>query len=254
MTDNSKIRRSLATMSVFGVSSLQRRNPLLIAWWSVVFPGFGHYLLHQYVRGTLFTLVELITNSLARVNEAIVYSLSGQFEAAKSVLQTRWLCGYLVLFFYCIWSSYRSAIVQNKMAELAEAENAPLRNNLLHPLELQYLELKNPYTAAVYSFLLPGLGQVYNHRWGLAFYAMFWWWIYVTFSHVYESVFHLLAGNIAASVSVLHPHWLLFMPSVTGGSIYHAFITAIEHNRLFKLEQRQHLLQRYQNAEVTIFK
>ncbi len=248
-----QVRRPLAIISVYGVSYLQKRDPLMVACWSVFFPGFGHYLLNQYVRGTLFTLSEVIFNSLSHVNEAIVFSFGGQFEMAKSVLQTRWLYGYLVIFFYCIWSSYRSTILQNKMAGLAEIESEPLQNNILHPLEIQYLEQKSPYTAAIYSFFFPGLGQVYNHRFCLAFYAMFWWWIYVTFSHGYESIFYLFMGNMTHSISILHPHWLLFMPSVMGGSIYHGFITAIEHNRLFKLEQRQHMIERYQNAEVSIF-
>jgi hypothetical protein len=250
---SSQSRRPLATISVFGISFLHRQNPAMVAWWSVIFPGFGHYLLNQYIRATLFTLTELITNTLSHVNEAIVYSFCGQFEMAKSVLQTRWLFGYLAIFYYSIWDGYRSAVEQNKMCQLAEYENELLRSNIIHPLEIQYLELKNPYTAAVYSFMLPGLGQVYNHRFGLAFYAMFWWWFYVTFSHVYESIFYFFMGNIPQSISVLHPHWLLFMPSVIGGSIYHAFTTTIEHNRLYKVEQRQHLLKRYQNSEVGIF-
>lgn len=225
----------------------------MVAWWSVIFPGFGHYLLHQYVRGTLFTLSEVIFNTLSHVNEAIVFTFGGQFAMAKSVLQPRWLYGYLVIFFYCIWSGYHSTIVQNKMTELAEFESLPLQNNIVHSLEIQYLERKNPYTAAIYSFFFPGLGQVYNHRFFLAFYAMFWWWIYVTFSHFYESLFYLFMGNMTQAMAVLHPHWLLFMPSVMGGSVYHAFTSAIENNRLFKMEQRQHLMKRYQNSEVNIF-
>lgn len=248
-----QVRRPLATISVFGVSYLYKKDPLMVAWWSVLFPGFGHYLLNQYVRATLFTLSEVTFNTLSHVNEAIVFSFCGRFEMAKSVLQPRWLYGYLVIFFYCIWSSYHSTVVQNKMADLAEAENAPLQNNIVHPLEIQYLEQKSPYTAAIYSFFFPGLGQVYNHRYLLAFYAMLWWWIYVTFSHGYESLFYLFTGKLSQSISVLHIHWLLFMPSVMGGSIYHGFITAIEHNRLFKLEQKKHLVQRYKNSEVRIF-
>lgn len=246
-------RRPLAIISVYGISYLHRRDPLMVAWWSVVFPGLGQYLLHQYMRGSLFAISEIIFNTLSHVNEAIVFTLCGQFAMAGSVLQTRWLYGYLIIFFYCIWSSYRSTIVQNKMAELAELEAEPLQNNLLHPLEIQYLEPKSPYTAALYSFFFPGLGQIYNQRFCLAFYTMFWWWIYVAFSHAYESLFYFFMGNITQAIAILHPHWLLFMPSAVGGSVYHGFITAIEQNRLFKLEQRQHMIARYQNAEVSIF-
>lgn len=248
------VRRPRAKISTFGVSYLYKRDPLMVAWWSVIFPGFGHFILNQYIRGILFTLSEVITNTLSHVNEAIMYTFCGQFEMAKSVLQPRWLFGYLAIFFFCIWTSYRSAIVQNKMCALAELENETLSNNIINSQEIQYLEQKSPYTSAIYSFFLPGLGQTYNHRFELAFYAMFWWWIYVTLSHLYESVFYLLLGDIPKSISVLNPHWLLFMPSVIGGSVYQGFITAIGHNQLFKIEQRQHVIERYKDSEISIFR
>ena len=250
---NNRSRRPLATISLFGVTYLHRQNPYMVVWWSAAFPGFGHYLLNQYLRATLLTLSEVIVNTLSHVNEAIIYTYCGKFEAARSILQPRWLFGYLIIYFYAIWDSFRATLFQNKMCQLAELENERLQGMIIHPFEIQYLELKNPFTAALYSFFFPGLGQLYNHRFGLAFYAMLWWWFYVTFSHVYESILNLLLGNIKESISLLYPHWLLFMPSVIGGSIYHAFITAVEHNRLYRLEQRQHLKERYADSEVRIF-
>lgn len=250
---NNQLRRPLVTISVFGISLFHRQNPFMVAWWSAAFPGFGQYLLNQYLRGTALTLFEVTTNTLARVNEAIVYTLCGNFEMAKSVMQVKWVFGYFIIYLFAIWESYRSTLVQNKICHLAELENERICGIVLHPLEIQYIEQKNPFIAAFYSFIFPGLGQLYNHRFGLAFWAMIWWWIYLSFSHAYESMFYLLIGDIQKSISVLHPHWLLFMPSVLGGSMYHAFITTIEHNRLYRLEQRQHLEETYQNSDVHIF-
>lgn len=250
---NNQPRRPLATLSIFGITFFHRQNPYMVAWWSAAFPGFGHYLLNQYLRGTLLTLSEVFINSLSHINEALVYTYCGKFEMAKSVLQPKWLFGYLVIYFYAIWDSYRSTLVQNKMCHLAELDNERLRLINLHPLEIQYIEQKSPLIAALYSFFFPGLGQLYNHRFGLAFYAMFWWWVYLTLSRAHESLLNFIIGNIQESISMLHPQWLLFMPSVIGGSIYHAFITAIEHNRLYRLEQRQYLVECYQNSEVRIF-
>lgn len=250
---NNNYRPRLATLSVYGITHLQRQNPYMVAWWSAAFPGFGHYLLNQYVRATMLTLSELIINTLSHVNEAIVYSMCGKFEMAKAILEPRWLFGYLFIYFFTIWDSYRGVLLQNKMCHLAELENERIQGILIHPFEIQYIEQKNPFTAAFYSFLFPGLGQLYNHRFGLAFYAMFWWWFYVTFSHAYEALLSLILGNPQEWVSILHPHWLMFMPSVAGGAVYHAFITAVEHNWLYRIVQRQHLAERYRNSEVRIF-
>jgi hypothetical protein len=246
-------RRPYATLSVFGVTLFHRLNPFIVAWWSAAFPGFGHYLLNQYIRGTLLTLTEFIINSLAHINEAIIYSFCGKFDMAKSVLQPRWVFGYLIIYFYAIWDSYRSAVTQNKLCHLAEMENEKLQVMILHSLEIQYLEQKNPFIAAIFTFLFPGLGQLYNHRFALAFYAMFWWWFYAFFSGVYESLFYFSVGNIQKSIDIINPHWLLFMPSILGGAVYHAFITSIALNRLFIMEQRQYLLEKYANSKVFIF-
>lgn len=246
-------RYPLATISAFGISYMHRQNPYIVAWWSAAFPGFGQYLLNQYLRATLLTLFEVIINTLAHLNEAIVYTFCGKFEMAKSIIQYKWAFGYFAIYMYAIWDSYRSAVVQNKMCLLAELENQPSQGILLHPFEVQYLEEKNPCIAAWYSFLFPGLGQLYNHRFGLAFYAMFWWWFYHIMSNAHESLVYLVCGDVGKSISVLNAHWLLFMPSVMGGAVYHAFITAIEHNRLYRLEQRQYLTKRYRDSEIQIF-
>ncbi|MDP4179564.1 MAG: hypothetical protein Q8942_00545 [Bacillota bacterium] len=250
---NSRIRRPLQRISIFGITYMHRRNPFIIAWWSAIFPGFGHYLLNNYIRATLLTLFEVCINSLGHINESIAYSFCGKFEMAKSVLHPNWASGYLIIYFFTIWDSYRSTVAQNKLCFLAEMENAPLQSFIIDPLEIQYLEQKNPNIAAWYSLLFPGLGQFYNHRFGLAFYTMFWWWLYSILSHVYQSVFYFALGDLQRSISILNIHWLLFMPSVICGATYHAYTTAINHNRLYRLEQRQYLAERYQKSDVLIF-
>jgi hypothetical protein len=248
------IRRTLSKISIFGITQLKQQNPYMVAWWSAVFPGFGHYLLNQYIRATLLTLSEVISNTLAHINEAMVYSFCGQFDLAKSVIEPRWAFGYLAIYLICIGDSYRSAIFQNKLHHLAVLESEQIPSLNISSMEIQYLEKKSPIIGAVYSFFFPGLGQMYNHRFGLAFYAMIWWWYYLTFSRMHESFLNLLHGNLHHSISLLHPHWLLFMPSVMGGSIYHAYHTTIEHNQLFRIEQRRSLTLRYNKSNLRIFR
>lgn len=250
---NKQVRHPMATISMLGISHFHRQNPYLVAWWSAAFPGFGHYLLNQYARATILTLIEVIINTLAHINESIAYTLCGNFEKAGLVLKPELAFGYLIIYFFVIWDSFRSTLIQNKLCHLAELENNPICSVYLHPLEIQYLEQKNPFLAIWYSIMFPGLGQLYNHQFVLAFYAIFWWWFYLIMSHEYESALYLITGNLQQALSVLNIHWLLFMPSVAGGAAYHAFITAIEHNRLYRMEQRRYLIERYGNNEADIF-
>lgn len=69
------------------------------------------------------TLAEVIVNTLDQVNEAIVYSFCGNFDMAKAVLQPKCGVGYVIIFFYAIWDSFRSALTQNKLHHIAQLNN-----------------------------------------------------------------------------------------------------------------------------------
>lgn len=243
----------LATISSLGINFIQKQNPLMVAWWSAVFPGFGHYFLNHYIRGTFLTLTEVAINTLAHINEAMVYSFCGQFDLATSVLNPNWTFGYLVIYLITIWDSYRSTVTQNELCHLAYLDNYPVPRTGMKPTTLQFLERKKPIVGVIYSFFFPGLGQIYNHQALLAIYAMVWWWAYIYLSGLHVSLLTLLLGNLKESSMMLHPHWLLFMPSVMCGSIYQAYVTTIEHNRLFRISQRQHLIDRYGKNKLNIF-
>ncbi|MCA0757053.1 hypothetical protein KP806_18485 [Paenibacillus sp. N4] len=250
---NQQPRRPRARISTFGITHLRWISPFMVAWWSAAFPGFGHYLMGQYIRATMLTLSEVIFNTLAHINEALVYSLSGRFAEAIEILEPRWTYGYLLVYMICIWDAYRSALHNNQLVQLAELENSRIRPFFIGRSEIQYLERKSPVKAAVFSFAFPGMGHFYNHRIGLACYAIFWWWVYLTLSHLHEACYLLFYGQIQASTQMLHPHWLLFMPSVMGGAVYHSFATALEHNQLFCVEQRQYFADRYGGSSIRIF-
>ncbi|MDF2963606.1 MAG: hypothetical protein K0S39_5341 [Paenibacillus sp.] len=242
-------RRPLAHLSQFGITHLYRKNPFMVVWWSAAFPGFGHFLLNQYIRACLLTLWEVFINSQAHINEAMVYSFCGDYVKAKAILNPGWVFAYMLIYLFAIWDSFRSTLETNKLCQLAEIENARIDGFIIRPMGIQYLERKSPLSAAICSFLFPGLGQLYNHRFGLAFYAMFWYCIYLAFSHAHEALIMVMHGRISESTALLRPHWLLFIPSVLGGSIYHAYVSAVEHNRLFRIEQRQYLTERYGHAD-----
>lgn len=248
-----QVRYPLAKISSFGITHLKHQKPYMVAWWSAVFPGFGHYLLNQYTRATLLTLSEVIINTLAHINEAMVYSFCGKFEQAILVLEPKWAFGYITIYLLAISDSFRTALYQNKLYHLSILEHEQTSNLKIFPTEIQYIEKKSPIFGAVYSFFFPGFGQLYVHRFGLAFYAMLWWWIYLALSRMHESFLVLVHGHLHESIALLHPHWLLFMPSVMGGSIYHAYRTTIEHNHLFRIAQRQYLIKKYEKAKLQIF-
>lgn len=204
--------------------------------------------MYKNTTGVLLTLCEVIINSLAKVNQAMVYSFSGNFSMAKQVLQPQWLYGYMIIYFFAIWDSYRCALEANKHYELAILEDGRIPVHLMRATGIQFLEKKRPLVAAFCSLVFPGLGQLYNKHIWLGFYGIFWWWIYITFSHSYVAIMAIILGRNNLVASILQPQWLMFMPSVLGGAMFHAYSSSIEQNRLFRITQRQYLTDYYEKA------
>ncbi|KRE93334.1 hypothetical protein ASG89_07500 [Paenibacillus sp. Soil766] len=246
-------RRPQALLSQDGLSSLRWQDPKIIAWWSASFPGFGHFLLHQFIRGFLLSAWEVAINTFARINEAIYYSFTGQFELAKQVVEPRWAFAYAIVYLFAIWDSYIKASDANKQYHLAKLEGARVVSNLLKPWTITNISFKRPSAAMVCSFIFPGLGQLYNNRIALGFYGVFWWFIYMTMSRSHEAILYLMIGKLSKSTALLSPHWLLFMPSVLGGAMYDAYMTAQDHNRLFKIEQKQYFAEKYPHFPLRLF-
>jgi hypothetical protein len=97
-TDSTKqttIRRQRAIVTTLGTTQLHSRSPIIIACWSIAFPGLGHLLLSKYIRGFLLFSWKIFVNYASHINLAIMYSFTGEFEKAKQVLDTRWLLLYI---------------------------------------------------------------------------------------------------------------------------------------------------------------
>lgn len=83
-------------------------------------------MLHRYATAFILIVWELFINTKAHVNAGILYSLLGDFEKAKAVLDERWLMFYVAIYIYGIWDSYRGAVDMNKLYLLADREDAPI--------------------------------------------------------------------------------------------------------------------------------
>ncbi|MBB6450732.1 TM2 domain-containing membrane protein YozV [Geomicrobium halophilum] len=245
-------RRFKAYVSTLGTTQLHLCNPYIIAWWSTAFPGFGHLLLSKYLRGFALILWEILINVMARLNVGIVYSFTGQFEMVKDVLEPRWLLMYLPVYIFGIWDSYRTTVDLNKVFLLAEQENADFTTYNIGSMEINYLDKRNPMMAVLWSLATPGLGQLYIHRVLTAIFVTSLFIIFVYFSGLLVAVHQLFLGQISQATEVLHPQWLLFLPSMYGFAIYDAYVNTVENNKLFENEQRKFLKQHYRERRVKI--
>lgn len=134
-------RRHLALLSQDGLTYFRWQDPKIIVWWAIAFPGFGHFLLHQFIRGFILSACEVGINTLAHINEAIAYSFSGRFSLAIDVVEPRWVFAYATMYLFSIWDSYVKAVESNKQYHLAKLENAKLVSNIIKPWSIAFMSI-----------------------------------------------------------------------------------------------------------------
>ncbi|MBB6453185.1 TM2 domain-containing membrane protein YozV [Salirhabdus euzebyi] len=253
-TNDNTARRYKAHVSVLGTTQMHLRNPYVVAWWSAAFPGFGHLLLSKYIRGYLLFIWEVIVNIMANVNLAMIYSFQGNIEMAKSVLDTRWLLIYIPVYIFAIWDSYRTTVDMNKVFLLADRENHRFNSFSISPIEINYLDKREPWLSVIWSLFMPGLGQLYIHRILTAAFVVIWSVIFFYFSHALEAVNLLFLGETQQATAVLSPEWLLFFPSLYGFSVFDSYTVTVENNKLYEKEQNDYLREHFQNPSFRIRK
>ncbi|MRG86869.1 hypothetical protein [Salinibacillus xinjiangensis] len=226
------------------------QSPLMVAWWSIAFPGFGHYLVNSYLWGFIFMSFEYALNTFTHLNLSIYYSMIGEFQLAKQVLDKHWLLLYIVIYIFAVWDSYRRTVELNKVNQLALYDVSYIPAFKLSTIEANLLDKKVPWVGLVWTILLPSVAYVYLQKfWSFIFNAI--WWVVILYNSNLLMGVHLSAeGNFTGAIDILDPQWTLYLPSIYGFSLFCAYTTINDNNRLFNLKQTQYLKANYQHMNL----
>lgn len=241
------VRRPKAAISDYSLNVFHLRNPLVAAWWSLVYPGFGHIREVSIAKGMFLFIGELLINTQAHLNLAIMYSFTGNFAMAKKVLDVHLILLYCGILIFAVWDSYRVALEINKFSVLADHEDAPLVPMVIGSGGLNSYEKRNPWVALSWSVLVPGAGHLYNMTLLPAVFLMVGWAVIIYFSHLLPAVHYTMMGQFALAKGVIDWQWLLNVPSFYCFAIYDAYVKTVELNKLFDREQAQFMRNKYQN-------
>ena len=244
---DSSVRRYIAYISTLGTTQLYLRNPFVIAWWSLAFPGLGHLLLSKYLRGYLLFIWELFVNTNAHINLAILYSFTGRSQMAKDVLDINWVLLYIPTYIFAVWDAYRTTVDLNHQYILAAREDAEVKMFNIGPIEINYLDKRTPWNAAIWSTLMPGLGQIIIHRVPAAIFIIISFIVIAQQSKIVPAFHYTLLGQFDHAKSIINPQWFLNLPSVWLSAVYDAYENTVSNNKLFDWEQTKFLKKNYEN-------
>jgi hypothetical protein len=230
-------------------SILSHINPWLTLWWSAAFPGFGHFLIGNYVTGYIFVSIEIIVNNMAHINDAIYRTMIGDIQDAKEVLNLRWFFGYMGVYVFSFYDCYCRTVENNKVYLLSYRYTRKKSVSYMSPINGNIIDKTNPINGLFWSFLTPGLGSVFTHRTPTFVLALVWWGVTAVQSRWLEAIYYSAIGDFARAKAVLIPQWLLYIPSIMGFSMYYSYREAVVSTKRFKLSQAQYLKDAYQSED-----
>lgn len=249
MKQKSEYRRQRAFISQFNTTQIHLKNPYVVAFFSFSFPGFGSLILDRYLIAFILIGWEIFINTQANINIGIMYSLLGEFDKAKDVLDERWLMLYVAMYMFGIWDSYRSTVDLNKQYLLADREGAPLRPMKMASWDINYLDKRVPWVALVWSVLAPGLGHLYVHKVITGFFTFGFTIAIMYFAHLPQVINLTMTGDFISALNVINMQWTLYLPSIYAFIFYDAYVSAIEYNKLFEKELSKYLRKKYQSPK-----
>lgn len=242
-------RRPIGNVNAVTTNFIHLRNPWVTALWSAMFPGFGYIIMGSYIKGFLLIAWEFLINTQAHINNAIMYTFLGQFDLARDVLQVRWTLLYLAVWAFSVWGSYSLTVDLNKLAILGTREDSTMVPVNIGPLDINFLDKRQPWVAVALSLLSPGLGHLYTHRIPTSFFLLSLTIGTVYLSHILEAIQYTAVGAFGQATAILDPQWFLFIPSLYGFAIYDSYVNTVEYNKLFAQEQARFLRDNYQNPK-----
>lgn len=239
---------SLFASNPYGDNLLAFRNPWIVMWWSAAFPGMGHFHLNNTFWGFFLMSFEYGVNTFCHINTAIVYSMLGQFDKAKEVLEWRFIILYVVVYVFAMWDSYRRCVDYNKIYQLAVHEKHAVPPMRLSPFELNLLDKKKPWLTLIWTIIFPINGYIYLNRMVAAIYSFLWWAVVIYFSNVLQALTFTAIGDFQSAVKVIDMQWLLYIPSIYTFALYDTYAKTVENNRIFEISQSLRLQSTYQQG------
>ncbi|WP_163538707.1 hypothetical protein [Gracilibacillus sp. YIM 98692] len=250
MTPKSNERRWIVSSNSLTNNVLSFNSPWVVLWWSMAFPGYGHLLINHYLWGFILILFEFIFNNLGQINLAIFYSMLGDIEHAKEVLNIKWTLLYASVYVFTIADSYRRCVDNNKVYQLAYAQGDSKNPFQFSPLEKNLLEKREPLYTCFWSIIMPGLGSFISNRMPLFILSLIWWGVVIFYSNLYEAIVYSMIGDISKAKATLNPQWVLFIPSIYVFGIFSAYNMAVGNNKVYEMEKSSFLKKYYQKGEL----
>nr|WP_330368642.1 hypothetical protein [Alkaliphilus metalliredigens] len=128
MNNNYKLAaREDAEIKAFNISALEinhldKRSPLNAFIWSALMPGAGQLYIHRIVTGAFILIWWIAVICCSKLLPAIHYSLLGQIQEAKAVLDIQWTLNIPSIYGFSVYDAYVNTVENNKLYDWEQSK------------------------------------------------------------------------------------------------------------------------------------
>lgn len=109
------------SMCFVEINMLDKKNPWLCSFWSLLMPGLGYIHIHKLVQGFFILIFWIAAVHYSHLLEAVHYTFTGAFAQAAGAADPEWLLFLPSVHIYSIYSSYVFTVELNKFYEKEQA-------------------------------------------------------------------------------------------------------------------------------------
>lgn len=109
-------------MDAIGINYLDKKSPWSSVVWSSIMPGAGQLSIHRIVIAFFILIWWIAIVYYSRLLPAIHYTLLGDFEQAKSVLNVQWTLNIPSIYMFTIYDSLINTIESNKLFDWEQSK------------------------------------------------------------------------------------------------------------------------------------
>ncbi|URZ14528.1 hypothetical protein [Clostridium felsineum] len=125
-------------ISTMGINYLDKREPWVAAIWSLLVPGGGQLYLHRLITAFFILTWWIVICLNAKFLPSMHYTLLGDFQRAKSILDMQWALNIPSVYFFAMYDAYTNTVENNKLFDWEQSKffNKEYQNsNFIMPLK-----------------------------------------------------------------------------------------------------------------------
>ena len=131
LAEREEHRFNIFSIGAMEINYLDKRNPLMAAFWSAVVPGLGQLYIHRIITAFFVIFWAILFYYLSNSLEAVTFLILGEVEQATSVLNQKYLLMLPSIYGFSIYDAYVNTIENNKLFEREQRKF--LKDNYQHP-------------------------------------------------------------------------------------------------------------------------